>query len=266
VSNPFNRILLALVLASAACVPAAAAAAESPSQVSAPAAAPAGRERINIDSGWRFAFGHPHDAAKDFGHGTGNYFFSKAGNGDGPAGAEFPDAAWRKVDLPHDWAVEQSFHARASTSHGSLAVGRNFPESSVGWYRKLIRIPAADKGRRISLEFDGVYRNSTVWVNGHYIGTEPSGSSSFRYDITDYLNVGGDNLVAVRVNATVEEGWFYEGAGIYRHVWLTKTAPLHVAQWGTFVKPKVEGAQARVSMSPSPTTASCASPSPCAIS
>ncbi|CAN7303315.1 DUF4982 domain-containing protein [Pseudoduganella sp. LjRoot289] len=247
-SNPFNRILLALVLASAACVPAAAAVAESPSQGSAQAAAPAGRERINIDSGWRFAFGHSHDTAKDFGHGTRSFFFAKAGFGDGPAGAEFPDAAWRKVDLPHDWAVEQPFDARASTGHGSLAVGRNFPESSVGWYRKLIHIPAADKGRRISLEFDGVYRNSTVWVNGHYIGTEPSGYSSFRYDITDYLNVGGDNLVAVRVDATVEEGWFYEGAGIYRHVWLTKTAPLHVAQWGTFVKPKVEGAQAQVAV------------------
>lgn len=152
------------------------------------------------------------------------------------------------MDLPHDWAVELPFDARADANHGSLAIGRNFPENSVGWYRKVMHIPAADRGRRIALEFDGVYRNSVVWVNGHYIGTEPSGYSGFRYDITDYLNFGGANVIAVRADATMEEGWFYEGAGIYRHVWLTKTAPLHIAQWGTFVKPKVEGELARVGM------------------
>jgi beta-galactosidase len=204
------------------------------------------RERINIDQGWRFAYGHAGDARKDFGHGLRPFFFAKAGYGDGPASADFSDAAWRKVDLPHDWAVELPFDARGDTNHGSRAIGRNFPENSVGWYRKVVHLPEADRGRRIALEFDGVYRNSVVWVNGHYIGTEPSGYSGFRYDITDYLHYGGDNVIAVRVDATMEEGWFYEGAGIYRHAWLTKTDTLHVAQWGTFVKSTVEGQRARL--------------------
>lgn len=204
-----------------------------------PASAQAPRERINIDQDWRFAYGHPFDAQRDFGHGLRAFVFAKAGYGDGPAAPGFKDAGWRRVDLPHDWAVELPFDARGNTNHGSKAIGRAFPENSLGWYRKTITIPAADRGRRIALEFDGAYRNSTVWVNGHYIGTEPSGYSGFRYDISDYLNYGGSNLIAVRVDATVEEGWFYEGAGIYRHVWLTKTAPLHVPQWGTFVKTSV---------------------------
>ena len=90
-------------------------------------------------------------------------------------------------------------------------------------------------GRRISLEFDGVFRDSIVWVNGFYLGRQASGYTGFTYDISDYLNYGGNNVIAVRVDASLEEGWFYEGAGIYRHVWLSKTAPLHVAHWGTFV-------------------------------
>ncbi|WP_140985379.1 beta-galactosidase GalA [Asticcacaulis tiandongensis] len=205
---------------------------------------PAIRSRQRLDKDWYFALGHATDADKDFGHGLRPFFFAKAGYGDGPASSEFSHAAWRQVNVPHDWAVELPFDARANTNHGSKAIGRNFPENSVGWYRKTFALTASDKGRRISLEFDGVYRNSVVWVNGHYMGTEPSGYSGFRYDITDYVNFDGQNLIAVRVDATVEEGWFYEGAGIYRHVWLTKTAPLHVAQWGTFVKSTVTATQA----------------------
>jgi beta-galactosidase len=246
VGNRLSSVVVALTLGVALGV--AGALPSSAAAASAQATAETGRERINIDSGWRFAHGHPYDPAKDFGHGTRPFFFAKAGYGDGPASVDFNDAAWRKLDLPHDWAVELPFDQRASTNHGSLAIGRNFPENSVGWYRKVIHIPASDKGRRIALEFDGAYRNSTVWVNGHYIGNEPSGYSGFRYDITDYLKHGGDNVVAVRVDATVEEGWFYEGAGIYRHVWLTKTSPLHVAQWGTFVKPKLVRASAQVAV------------------
>lgn len=194
------------------------------------------RERTNFDDGWRFAFGHPFDTSKDFNHGTGYFsYFTKAGYGDGPAGPKFDDTGWRSLDLPHDWAVEAPFDRHASHSHGYKAVGRGFPGRSVGWYRKTFSIPTGDDGRRISLEFDGVHRDSQVWVNGFYVGREPSGSTSFSYDITDYLNYGGDNVVAVRVDVTMEEGWYYEGAGIYRHVWLTRTAPLHVAHWGTFV-------------------------------
>ena len=205
------------------------------------------RERVLMDAGWRFAFGHPSDPARDFDHATGYFsYVAKAGYGDGPAAAAFNDAAWRRLDLPHDWAVEAPFAANGSTSHGSKAIGRNFPERSIGWYRKTITIPAADLGRRISIEFDGVFRDSAVWINGFYLGRQPSGYTGFRYDLTDYLNYGGDNVIVVRVDATLEEGWFYEGAGIYRHVWLTKTAPLHVAAWGTFVTTEVGLESARV--------------------
>ena len=194
------------------------------------------RERLRMDAGWRFSLGHPSDTQKDFDHATGYFsYLAKAGFGDGPAGAKFDDAAWRKVDLPHDWVVELPFSPKASPSHGYKAIGRSFPENSVGWYRKSFFVPASDLGRRINVEFDGVYRDSVVWVNGFYLGREPSGYTGFHCDLTDYLNYGGENVISVRVDATMEEGWFYEGAGIYRHAWLTKTAPLHVATWGTYV-------------------------------
>jgi beta-galactosidase len=195
----------------------------------------AGRQRISMDKGWRFALGNAADPHKDFDFATVPFFFAKAGYGDGPASVKFDDRAWRSVDLPHDWAVELPFDSRGDGNHGSKAIGRNFPENSVGWYRRAFDLPKSDLGRRIVLEFDGVYRNSEVWVNGFYMGTEPSGYKSFHYDVTDYLNYGGSNLVTVRADATREEGWFYEGAGIYRHVWLTKTAPVHVGHDGTFV-------------------------------
>jgi beta-galactosidase len=194
------------------------------------------RERLLMDSGWRFAFGHPTEVQKDFNTGTGYFsYLTKTGNGDGAAAANFDDRAWRMLDLPHDWAVEVPFDGRGSHSHGYKAIGRNFPETSVGWYRKSFFIPESDLGRRISVEFDGVFRDSIVWVNGHYLGREESGYTSFGYNIGEFLNYGGTNVIAVRVDATMEEGWFYEGAGIYRHVWLTKTGPLHVARHGTFV-------------------------------
>lgn len=234
----FNSILAALLLL-AGCL-GAPATGQATQEVSSP------RERINLDKGWRFAYGHAGDPARDFGYGLRPFFFAKAGYGDGPADPSFSDLSWRSLDLPHDWAVELPFSSRGNTNHGSKAIGLNFPENSVGWYRKEIDLPTLDRGRRITLEFDGVYRDSVVWVNGHYIGREPSGYSGFRYDVTDYLNYGGRNVIAVRVDATGEEGWFYEGAGLYRHVWLTKTDPLHVAQWGTFVKSTILGADARI--------------------
>ncbi len=194
------------------------------------------RERANFNAGWRFAFGHPFDAAKDFNHGTGYFsYLAKAGFGDGPADPKFDASAWRELDLPHDWAVEAPFDGKGSHSHGYKAIGRNFPERSVGWYRKTFTVPESDLGRRIALEFDGAHRDAVVFVNGFYLGREHRGSTSFRYDITDYLNYGGENVVAVRVDVTMEEGWYYEGAGIHRHVWLTRTAPVHVGHWGTFV-------------------------------
>jgi beta-galactosidase len=208
---------------------------------------PSPRERASFDAGWRFAFGHPSDAKKDFAHGTGYFSYAaKAGYGDGPADPKFDATAWRLLDLPHDWAVEAPFDGRGSHSHGYKAIGRNFPERSVGWYRKTFAVPATDLGRRISLEFDGVFRDSVVWVNGFYLGRQPSGYVDFRYDLTDYLNYGGENVITVRADVTMEEGWFYEGAGIYRHVWLTKTAPLHVAPHGTFVSSEIREAAADI--------------------
>ncbi len=194
------------------------------------------RERSLMDQDWRFAYGHSFDAGKDFNHGTGYFsYMTKTGYGDGPASKSFDDRTWRIINLPHDWAVELPFDFKAGYSHGYKTIGRNFPETSVGWYRKTFVIPESDLGKRISIEFDGVRRNSIVWVNGFYLGQEHSGYNNFQYDITDYLNYGGENVVAVRVDATMEEGWFYEGAGIYRHAWLEKTSPLHISPYGIFV-------------------------------
>nr|WP_314895991.1 beta-galactosidase GalA [uncultured Flavobacterium sp.] len=198
------------------------------------------REHISIDRNWQFAFGHPFDTAKDFNNGAGYFsYLAKTTYGDGAAATDFDDRSWRKLDLPHDWAVEQGFSKEASYSHGFKNIGRPFPETSVGWYRKKINIPEGDLGRRIHIAFDGVFRNSIVWFNGHYLGTNPSGYLGFEYDVTDYINYGGENSIAVRVDATMEEGWFYEGVGIYRHVWLNKTSPLHVPADGTFVSTKL---------------------------
>ncbi len=206
-----------------------------------------GREHLLIDTGWRFALGHPFDTQKDFQNGTSYFsYLAKTGYGDGAAAPGFDDRIWRKLNLPHDWAVEQPFSEKASFSHGFKVVGRNFPDASVGWYRKSVFIPKGDLGRKISIAFDGVFRNSIVWVNGHYLGNEPSGYLGFEYDITDCLNYGGENVIAVRVDVTMEEGWFYEGAGIYRHVWLNKNNPLHVVTNGTFVQSKVDGEQASI--------------------
>lgn len=207
------------------------------------------RDHLLMDSGWRFAFGHPYDTEKDFNNGTAYFsYFSKAGFGDGAAAVNFDDRTWRKLDLPHDWAAEQPFDKAGSFSHGFKAIGRNFPNASIGWYRKKIMVPSGDLNRRISIAFDGVFRNSMVWVNGHYLGTQQSGYLGFEYDISAYINYGAENTIAVRVDATMEEGWFYEGAGIYRHVWLNKTDPLHVATSGTNITANIADHAATVNI------------------
>lgn len=181
--------------------------------------------------------GNAADPAQDFGYGVG-MGLAKAGESFGAAGPRFDDSGWREIDLPHDWVVELPFAQsddRLHVSHGSKPIGRNYPANSIGWYRRTFDIPKEDDGRRISVEFDGVYRDSQVWINGHLLGRQPSGYSGFSYDLTDYLNYGGKNVLAVRADATQFEGWFYEGGGIYRHVWLLKTSPVHVAEYGTYV-------------------------------
>ncbi|AXB57476.1 beta-galactosidase GalA [Flavobacterium fluviale] len=206
-----------------------------------------GRELILIDKDWRFSFGHLHDTKKDFGHAEGYFsYLTKTGFGDGPAAKDFDDRAWRKLDLPHDWAVEQPFSESASFSHGFKAAGKNFPEKSIGWYRKKITIPNEDLGKIISLKFDGVFRNSKVFFNGFYLGTEQSGYNGFEYDVTAYVNYGGENTIVVRADASMEEGWFYEGAGIYRHVYLQKTNPVRVVSNGTYVTSELKNNDASV--------------------
>lgn len=205
------------------------------------------RDRILMDFDWKFALGHAGDPRRDFNHGTAYFtYLAKAGYGDGPAAANFDDRSWRPLDLPHDWVAELPFAPNASHSHGYKTVGYAFPEYSVGWYRKHFVVEEKERGRRFFLEFDGVFRNARVWVNGFYCGNEPSGYTSFGFDITEYLNFGGSNVIAVRVDASLEEGWFYEGAGIYRHVWLTSTKPLYVPQYGTFVRSELRDNDAAV--------------------
>ena len=196
------------------------------------------REKIRLDQGWRFAFGNAADPQKDFGCGT-EYFnyLTKANSihNEGPYVMKFDDSDWQEVNVPHDWVTTLPYSSDASHSHGYKTVGYKYPETSVGWYRKVINIPESDLGKRIMLQFDGIFRDARVWFNGFYMGNEPSGYATQVYDVTEYVNYGGDNLICVRADATLDEGWFYEGAGIYRDAWLVKTAAVSVAPFGTFV-------------------------------
>ena len=155
----------------------------------------------------------------------------------------FDDKAWRTLDLPHDWAIEGPFDVKFGPSTGGL------PISGTGWYRKHFTVPAADKGKFHSIEFDGAMSNSTVWMNGHELGGRPYGYSSFEFDLTPDIKFGADNVVAVRLMPEEASSRWYPGAGIYRNVWLVVTGPVHVAHWGTYVTtPEVSEASATVSV------------------
>ncbi len=208
------------------------------------------RERLLLDFGWRFHFGHADDASKDFGFGSGRAGnFQKTGNFM-PAGTiAFDDSDWKRLDLPHDWAVELPFqNDPALSSKGFYPLGRNYPATSVGWYRRVFELPAEDAGKRITVEFDGAYRETMVVLNGFYLGRHSGGYDPFDFDVTDFVIPGGRNVLLVRVDATESDGWFYEGAGIYRHVWLVKTNPVHVKRWGTFVQTKMRSGKATLSI------------------
>ncbi len=164
-----------------------------------------------------------------------------------PAGAEAPgfdDAAWTPVQLPHDWSMTLPYLSPEEGGKGSMG----FMQGGLGWYRKHFTVPAAWKGRRVSLEFDGVYHRATVFVNGREVGFHPYGYTAFAYDITDYLIPGRENVVAVKVDHTdCPSSRWYSGSGIYRHVWLNVTDPVHVGLWGTSVTtPLVSAARAAV--------------------
>ncbi|MFI5133177.1 MAG: beta-galactosidase GalA [Chitinophagales bacterium] len=195
------------------------------------------RTKILFDNNWKFHFGDASDPKKDFDYGlTANY--AKAGESYGAISPRFNDSSWRQLDLPHDWAVELPFIQTKEVvirDHGYKPVGGNYPATSIGWYRKTFMVSSADSGNIFDIHFDGVFRDADVWLNGHYLGNNKSGYSEFTFNITDYINFHSRNVMVVRVNATQSEGWFYEGAGIYRHVWLEKFNPLHIAQYGTYV-------------------------------
>ena len=180
------------------------------------------RQRLLMDYGWLFSKGDP-------------------------AGAEqpdFDDSGWRALDLPHDWSIEGPYDENALTG------GRGgYLPTGIAWYRRAFTLPDWMRGRRVTVEFDGVYQKSDVWINGHHLGTRPFGYISFFYDLTPHL-AAGENVVAVRVdNSRQPNTRWYSGSGIYRHVWLTVTDPLHVDSWGTFVTtPEVDSVAALVSV------------------
>lgn len=164
------------------------------------------RQRILFDGDWKFSLGDSKGAEK-----TG-----------------FNDNSWRLLNLPHDWSIEGEYdeHATTKGSGGYLPTG-------IGWYRKHFRLPATTQN--LQIEFDGVYMNSEVWINGHYLGKHVNGYNSFFYDITLYAK-NGDNMIAVKVDNSVQtNSRWYSGSGIYRHVWLTVVNPLHISQWGTYI-------------------------------
>ena len=182
------------------------------------------RETVKLNNGWTFHLGDASSMEKDFTHGT-EYFtyFSKAvGQNNGPANVQFNDSAWRQVNLPFDWVVDLPYSGQASHSHGYKQVGWKYPQNSVGWYRKHFFVDKNDEGKSISVRFDGIFRDAQVFCNGFYLGHEPSGYVTQVYNLSEYLNYGGDNVLTVRCDASTEEGWYYEGAGIYRDVWLEK--------------------------------------------
>ena len=167
------------------------------------------RERSCFDEGWLFTLGNDEKMAQ----------------------VDCNDSQWRRLDLPHDWAIEGDF----SASNPSGAGGGALP-GGIGWYRKHFKVTDATQFDKYFIEFDGVYMNSSVYLNGHLLGFRPYGYSSFEYDMTPYLNKDGDNVLSVKVdNSDQPNSRWYSGCGIYRHVWLTKTHALHVAHWGTHV-------------------------------
>ncbi len=207
------------------------------------------RQRLSLDFGWGFHLGHATEPSKDFGY-AGQSLFSKTGGMLNPSKPDFDDSQWALVDIPHDWAVALDFKNDPQLdSHGYKPLGRDYPATSIGWYRRVFDVPASDAGRRIFIEFNGVFRDSIAVLNGIYLGRHASGYTPFRYDVSDFVNYGGKNILVVRADATLGEGWWYEGAGVYRHVWLSKTNPVHVAHNGTFVKSELGRGSASLSVS-----------------
>ncbi|MGD1079590.1 MAG: beta-galactosidase GalA [Candidatus Sulfotelmatobacter sp.] len=211
-------------------------------------AAVAPREHLLFDFGWKFFQGNGSDPRRDLGFGMGQGDFAKSGEFEFATG-KFDDSKWRSLNLPHDWAVELPFvWDEEQQSHGYKPLGRRYPETSIGWYRRTFDIPREDVGRRIVVEFDGAFRSALVFLNGYFIGRNDNGYAPFRFDATDFLNYGAKNFLVVRMDASFGDGWFYEGAGIYRHVWLTKTDAIHLGHWDSYVRTAVKGGAATLNL------------------
>lgn len=210
-------------------------------------AADAPRERRSFDADWRFQKGDPagaegrlaYDKIKPWVTATGNEFVAGAGvpaRPEGDPGGDVPytqpgfdDGGWRRLNLPHDWGVEGPFDQELPGETGKL------PWAGVAWYRKHFTVPAGDSGRQLYLDVDGAMAYAAVWLNGKFVGGWPYGYASWRLDLTPYVRFGAENVIAVRLDNPPESSRWYPGGGIYRHVWLVKTAPVHVAHWGTYV-------------------------------
>ena len=218
------RLLSFIMLAGPPALPA-----QNPAPPAAPATVTAGRERLSLDRGWLF-----HEGDIPFpvisGHQQ-SYSNAKAGSSWGAAAPGYDDSAWKSVDLPHDWAVEQPFDQKANLSQGYRARG-------MGWYRKYFRLDSADHGKHLELQLDGIATHATVWVNGVLAARNWCGYTSVYLDFTPFANYGPDiNVIAVQVDAVAQEGWWYEGAGLYRHTWLVKRSPVHIETDGVFAQP-----------------------------
>jgi beta-galactosidase len=205
------------------------------------------RERISFNDSWKFHLGDPSDLKpgeldyaklRDFLLATGNDVAGtntvkrpegNPGGGLSYVQSSFDDSKWRSLSLPHDWAIEGPFDINAQGETGKL------PYWGQGWYRKKFDIPSSDAGRRITLDIDGAMSCSTVWVNGVLAGGWPYGYSSYGIDITPYVKFGAKNTIAIRLDNPKDSSRWYPGAGIYRNVWLTKTSPVRIARWGTYV-------------------------------
>ncbi|EKU91585.1 hypothetical protein HMPREF9447_01299 [Bacteroides oleiciplenus YIT 12058] len=212
------------------------------------------RKRILLNSDWRFAKGHAANPEKDFNYGRA-LSFSKINflqeatllQADQKSRFTIPhteiydDSQWERVSLPHDWGMTLSFAPDQLKVKGYRRLGGLSPENSVGWYRKNLKQTFV-KGCRYHLEFEGIFRDAQVWMNGIYLGKNESGYVPLLFDVTECLNYEPEkeNVITVRVNATQSELWSYEGAGIYRNVWLTQTSSVHIPQWGTFVTSDVD--------------------------
>src|SRR5215207_5498756 len=145
----------------------------------------------------------------------------------------FDDSKWQQIHLPHDWAINGPFYENANPEVGG-GIGR-LPSHGVGWYRRKLNIPAADKDKSIFLDIDGAMSYAMVWLNGNIVGGWPYGYNSFRLDITPYVKPGGNNQLVIRLDNPNNSARWYPGGGIYRNVWLAKLSPVHIAQWGTFI-------------------------------